>query len=123
MQSNKKCKSRNPIRSNALVTGVSSTQRSRTTFRVKSTSSNGDYRHVTIVSDGGKETGIKLHKSALVGPEDRLHFDPANSTRIYVVSTEDAGARSARRSVELSCRSTANRERWHPRRRHSRWYY
>src|SRR5690242_9633720 len=60
------------------------------TFRVKSTSSNGIQRHVTVVSDSGKETRIKLHKTALIGPEDRLHFDPVNSTRIFVASPEDA---------------------------------
>ncbi len=59
------------------------------TFMVKSTSSKGIVRHATIVSDAGKELPIKFHKTALVGPGDRLHFDPSNSTRVFVTATED----------------------------------
>lgn len=61
-----------------------------TTFKVKSTSLNGIQRHATIVSARGKETSLKLHKHALVGPGDALYFDPLNSSRLFVCSREDA---------------------------------
>lgn len=83
--------SRKAKRGKPVLARVANAPRPResTTYRVKSTSLNGVQRHVTIVSDRGKETGIKLHKSALVGPEDRLHVDPANSFRMFVSSAED----------------------------------
>jgi uncharacterized protein len=65
--------------------------RENATFRVKSASLNGVHRHVTIASERGRETGIKFHKTALVGPGDRLHFDPVNSSRVFVSSAENAG--------------------------------
>lgn len=72
---------------------ASSVARSKqlTSFRVKSTSANGVYRHITVVSDGGKETPIKVHRMALIGPDDRVHFDPLKSSRLSVCSTEDVG--------------------------------
>ncbi len=65
-------------------------RRESTSYLVKSTSSNGLRRHLTLRSAGGKDTQLKVHLTALVGPEDRIHFDPTNSSRMFVLSTDDA---------------------------------
>ncbi len=61
------------------------------TLTVKSASAaaNGLQRHLTLVSLAGKETALKVHRMALVGPDDKVHVDPANSFRVSVTSTED----------------------------------
>jgi hypothetical protein len=50
---------------------------------------NGIHRVATVVSNGGKEIRLTVHKSALIGPGNTLYFDPANSARTFVVSAED----------------------------------
>jgi ABC-type ATPase with predicted acetyltransferase domain len=59
------------------------------TFSVKSTSVDGSYRRLTVSSDGGRETHLKLPRFALVGPEDKIHVDPVVSSRVSVISKED----------------------------------
>src|SRR6516225_10102709 len=58
-------------------------------FKVKSTSTNGIYRTATVENRYGRETRVKMHKGALIGPSDSLYFDPANSARVFIVSSED----------------------------------
>jgi ABC-type transport system involved in cytochrome c biogenesis ATPase subunit/GNAT superfamily N-acetyltransferase len=74
-----------------VIASATADQRCRpgTTFRVKSTSGNGVYKHMTVANEAGRETGIKVHRTAMVGPDDTIHIDPSNGSRIFVRSTED----------------------------------
>jgi ABC-type multidrug transport system ATPase subunit len=57
---------------------------------VKSTSVHGVHRQIVLAINGTKGTHVRAHRFALVGPEDRIHIDPVNSSRMFVSSTEDS---------------------------------
>jgi len=58
-------------------------------FRVITSSLSKINRTVTLTSERGKKTQLKLNRFSLVGPNDKILIDSANSSRLFVASTEN----------------------------------
>src|SRR4051794_296388 len=50
-------------------------------LQIKSASSNDLYRTVTVLLGKGKQTRLRVHRYALLGPSDAVHADARNAAR------------------------------------------